>query len=353
MGKKPTTKSNRKTCTVLLVISFAMLFLIGCGEAANKKDADQIDYAKESNWLAFPDDANAHDIDVFYVYPTIYQGEGLQDINDSEQVEASQVPIRTQASVFADSANIYAPMYRQVGRESFNDTENLDSLLQVGEEDVKNALLYYLENYNNGKPFIIAGHSQGSSTLISLLTKIWGTTGAEDRMIATYIIGFSVTESDIAANPNIRMCESPTDNGCFIAYNSMKDGLQSESIQILEGSIVTNPLSWESSFADGEFVAASENLGAVFFTEDGYSPAKYVNFTSAQIKDHGLVCEPADTSVLSSYPIEGIYHPDDYSLFYENIKENIAARIDHYFEMNKTEDIAAPDWLSFKSLLKT
>ncbi|AWW27489.1 DUF3089 domain-containing protein [Acetobacterium sp. K1/6] len=322
---------KKKMYIVLLSIPLVMLSLVGCGEKVSQNEMNQVDYAKESNWLALPEDANAHDVDVFYVYPTIYQGDGLQDISDPEQVEASQVPLRTQASVFADSANIYAPMYRQVGKDGFNNTENLDSFLQVAEEDVKDAFLYYLENYNNGKPFIIAGHSQGSSTLISLLTKIWGTTGAEDRMIATYIIGFSVTESDIEANPKIRMCENPTDIGCFISYNSLKDGLQSESVQILEGAIVTNPLSWESSREDGIVVPASENKGSVFFSEEGYSPTLYKNFTSAQIKDHGLVCEPADLSILSSYPIEGIYHPDDYSLFYENIKENIAVRINAYF----------------------
>ncbi len=321
---------KKKMYIVLLSIPLVMLSLVGCGEKANQNEMTQVDYAQKSNWLALPEDANTHDVDVFFVYPTVYQGDGLQDITDPEQVEASQVPIRTQASVFADSANIYAPMYRQVGKDGFNNTENLDSFLKVAEEDVEDAFLYYLENYNNGKPFIIAGHSQGSSTLISLLTKIWGTTGAEDRMIATYIIGFSVTESDIEANPKIRMCENPMDTGCFISYNSLKDGLQSESVQILEGAIVTNPLSWESSQEDGAFVPASENKGAVFFSADGYAPTVYKNFTSAQIKDHGLVCEPADPSVLSSYPIEGIYHPDDYSLFYQNIKENIATRIDVY-----------------------
>ena len=321
----------------LLAIVMPVAFLVGCGKISEENATAKIDYSQENNWLTLPENPDAHDVDVFFVYPTIDQGTGLQDINDPEQIKASQVPIRTQASVFADSANIYAPLYRQVGRQGFENTKNLDNLLQVGEEDVENALRYYLENYNNNRPFIIAGHSQGSSTLISLLTKIWGTTGAEDRMIATYIIGFSVTESDIKANPNIRMCEGPTDTGCFIAYNSMKDGLQSSSIQILEGSIVTNPLSWISSLEDGEFIAASENLGAVFFTEDGYSPIRYENFTSAQVKNHGLICEPADTSVLSDYPIEGIYHPDDYSLFYENIRRNIAVRINQYFNEHSSD----------------
>ena len=321
----------RKTIKVLVMICVGALLMAGCAPADNTSETSQVDYSKEASWLAFPEDSNAHEVDVFFLYPTIYQGDGIQDITDPEQIAASEVPIRTQASVFGDSANIYAPLYRQVGREGFSDTENLDGFLQIAKQDAKDAFLYYLENYNNGRPFIIAAHSQGSSLMAEILTDIWGTTGAEDRMIATYIIGYSVTESDMENNPNIRMCESPTDTGCFISYNSLKDGMQSESIQILDGAVATNPLSWISSSEDGEYIPASENLGAVFFDDEGYNPTLYEHFTSAQVKDHGLACEPADTSVLSSYDVEGIYHPDDYSLFYENIKQNIADRIDAYF----------------------
>ena len=322
----------KKIFTLSFAITIMVLVIAGCqnGESVRK---ETVDYSEDSNWLAIPENVEAHDTDVFFVYPTIYQGNGVQDITDPEQIEEAKVTLRTQASVFEDSANIYAPLYRQVGRDGFNDVDNLNDYLAIGEEDVKNALLYYLENYNNGKPFIIAGHSQGSSTLISLLTKIWGSTGAEDRMIATYIIGFSVTDYDIGLNKSIRMCDGPRDLGCFIAYNSIKDGVQDQSVQILDGAIVTNPLSWKSAKDEGDYIDASQNLGAVFFDENGYEPMKYADFTSAQVKDGGLVCEVADTSILSDYPIDGIYHRDDYSLFYENIKENVAERIEQYFLM--------------------
>jgi hypothetical protein len=243
------------------------------------------------------------------------------------------VPVRTQASVFSDSANIYVPCYRQVGKSGFSDAKTLDANLQIGEEDLKQALQYYLEHYNNGRPFFIAGHSQGSSTLVSLLRKIWGSTGAEDRMLAAYLIGFSITRDDMDANPAIRMSAGPEDTGCFIAYNSIRDGVQDQSIQILPGAVVTNPLSWVSSSYNGVYVDASKNLGAVFFSEDGFEPRTYEQFTSAQVKDMGLACEISDESVLSSYPIEGIYHPDDYSLFYENIRQNIKDRVNRFLSL--------------------
>jgi len=293
-----------------------------------------VNYSDQYNWLFLPENPDEFEVDVFYVYPTVYQGYGLQNITNSEQTAEAMVPLRTQASVFGESANIYAPLYRQIGKSEFANVETLNDYIQVAQKDVEDAFYYYLENYNKGKPFIIAAHSQGSSLLREILKDIWGKTGAEDRMIATYIIGYSITEGDIEINKNIRMSEGPEDFGCFISYNSLADGAQSGSVQILENAIVTNPLSWESSSEDGEYIPASENLGAVFFDDEGFSPKIYPNFTSAQIKDNGLVCEPADTSILSSYPEEGIYHPDDFALFYGNIKENIAVRIEAYFSKN-------------------
>lgn len=72
-----------------------------------------------------------------------------------------------------------------------------------------------------------------------------------------------------------------------------------------------------------------ENLGAVFFADDG-TPTRYPNFTSAQIIDSGLIMQPANVTLVtvngSKFPA-GVYHAFDYSLFYENIRVNIAERI--------------------------
>jgi hypothetical protein len=268
-------------------------------------------------------------VDILWFYPTVLEeGNMLMDITDPELQLAAQETIDHQASVFTGNANLYAPFYRQLSISGFSLEESkVNELLAYGQDDMWRAIEYYLDNYNNGKPFIIAGHSQGSSNLLEILKANWGGTGKEELLVAAYLIGWSITPLDIAANPLIRMCESPTDINCFIAYNSMKDGVQDQSIQIVEGTWVTNPLSWESSTQNGEVVPADENLGAVFFPE-GEDPVYYPYFTSAQIKDSGLVCDVADPGLISPSAMpEGIYHRDDYSLFYENLKANALERI--------------------------
>ncbi len=329
-------KNVYKVLQIIIIFLITSILVAACGTNIRNIDSKDeiavasVDYSEEASWLALPENANAHPVDVFFVYPTIYQGSDTQDISDPEQIKASKEPLYTQASVFSESANIYAPLYRQLGKAGFSEPDFMEQL-EIGEQDVKDALLYYLAHFNKGKPFIIAGHSQGSSTLAALLTKIWGTTGAEERMIATYILGYSITEDNMMKNPAIRMSEDPLDTGCFIAWNTMADGMQDQAIQILPGAVVTNPLNWISTKEDGEYVPADKNLGAVFFTGEGYEQSFYPEFSSAQVKAGGLVCDPIDTQVLSDYPIEGLYHRDDYSLFYKNIANNIQQRIDEYF----------------------
>lgn len=325
-----TNTCSKQQRAVIAISTLVMILCIlpGCAGTVTSSAYEQnpVDYSETESWLVVPEEAAEYPVDVLYIYPTVYQGEGLQDIRDPLQREAAMTPVFTQAHVFKGMANIYVPMYRQLGRAGF-EAPDFEQKLQAGEADVKAALLYYLEHLNHGRPFIIAGHSQGASTLASLLTRIWGTTGAEDRLIAAYIIGYSITADDVSLNRAIRMCEGPLDTGCFISWNSIADGVQDQSVQIREGALVTNPLNWITSRDEGAYVSSKEHLGAVFFPEDGSGEIHYPQYTSAQVIDGGLVLEPAEPSLLSAYPIEGIYHRDDISLFWENIRQNAAERI--------------------------
>lgn len=314
---------------LFLVLLCLVTASCGDGSSVNLWLNDRLDYGQESNWLTLPDNADEYAVDVFYAYPTVYQGDGLADIADEGFIAAAGVPLRTQASVFEGAANIYAPLYRQLGKTGFaGDPDERDALLLVSEQDLEDALLYYLRHYNKGKPFFIAAHSQGTTLLVRLLTKIWGRTGTggEDRLIAAYLIGYSITQDDLDANTNMRMCRNADDTGCFISYNSVEDGKQASSVQILPGAHVTNPLSWETAMTGGAVVPATANAGAVFFDDDGYNPVLYEQFSSAQIKEGGLVCVFTDSTAFDAAAAAGIYHQYDYAIFYNNLRENIASR---------------------------
>ena len=76
---------------------------------------------------------------------------------------------RFMASVYEDSTNVFMPYYRQASlRTQLNAKEKTGDPRNALKNnppytDITAALDYYFENYNNGRPFIIAGHSQGSA----------------------------------------------------------------------------------------------------------------------------------------------------------------------------------------------
>jgi hypothetical protein len=165
--------------------------------------------------------------------------------------------------------------------------------------------------------------------LTDLLLAHWGATGAENRLVAALLPGWSLTPADLAANPALRMCDRSDQTGCVIMYNSIAEGRQAAAPTLKKGTLAVNPLSWTM---DGAFVPPARHLGAVFFDDAG-RPTPYPHFTSAQIVDGGLVVRPKNVdlvTVVGGHFPAGVYHAFDYSLFFENIRANVAERIDAF-----------------------
>ena len=321
-----------------IVSLLALTLILACGQALAASALPAFtqasvpkapDYAEPQSWLVQPDTPGAHQVDVFWAYPTILgdSQHWLMDPASTSLLKAAMNSVLTQAGVFSGQANIYAPIYRQMNMAGLSLPEKqVEDLMQYGMEDMQRALAYYLEHLNQGRPFILAGHSQGSNLLVEYVVQNWGTLGCEKRLVAAYLIGWSITGDDLKANPALKMCENATQVNCFISYNSVAQGRQSAAPTIRAGAIVTNPLTWTTKDI---FAPATLNLGATFFDEDG-STRTYPHFTSALVKDSGLEVHPEEPGLLDSdsttFP-SGVYHKFDYSLFFENLRQNVHDRI--------------------------
>lgn len=285
-------------------------------------------YALQNSWLTKPAKSTAP-VDVFFVYPTVLfnDSDWIMNTTRPDMIAAAKTSLDTQAVVFEGQANIYAPMYRQmnIAGLGLSDAEAAP-LHEIVHSDVWRALKHYLKYENNGRPFFLAGHSQGSMILTNLMLAHWGSTGAEDRLIAALLLGWSLTPEELAANPAVKMCDRPNRTRCVISYNTMAEGRQSVAPTLKKGALAINPLSWRM---DGVLVPAKKNLGAVFFDTHAV-PTTYPYFTSAQIVDGGLVVNPVNVDLVTTqgghFPA-GVYHAFDYSLFFENIRANIKERI--------------------------
>jgi len=283
------------------------------------------DYSNMLNWAVLPDMGADKVVDVVFFHPTSYFGDKSwnQSMLDERNDQRALEDITKQAAVFEGQCNIYAPFYRQASIHVLNASEkDKDSALGVGSADIDNAFKYYLENFNNGKPFILAGHSQGSNLLLLLLERNFDDPKLMKQLVAAYMIGWSVTADDLEAYPQLKVCESYDETCCIVSYNTQENNPEISVVR--KGAIAVNPLLWNTS---GEVAAKELNLGAVF--NIGGARKEIPHYTGAQIVDGALVV-PRPSNVKDLKTLRGFYHGYDYAFFYRNLEKNVADRIAAY-----------------------
>ena len=215
--------------------------------------ADTPDYSQNASWYKIPNITK--DVDTFYVYATEYMGLGENDpeyaaLDNAEMLKGVDNQYMLQASAYEDSSNVFVPYYRQAGmrvmRKSWLETGDVDKAISaMPYNDITAALDYYFKNYNNGRPFIIAGHSQGSAIIRLLLKKYFMEhPDYYKRMIAAYVIGYSITKDDLKAYPHLKFAAGETDTGVIISWNTEgKENVENniKTAVLLPGAISINP----------------------------------------------------------------------------------------------------------------
>ena len=297
------------------------------------------DYANESNWAALPSKKDSADavpfpltgngedtarVDVFFVHPTTFtSGDGWNaDVKDEElNRKTDKGTLRNQASVFNGSCKVYAPRYRQAHLKSYWNLAGSGKIaLDTAYADVKRAFDYYLAQYNNGRPFIIASHSQGSTHTIRLLHEEIEGKEIEKKLVAAYVIGMSVKPNSFSV---LTPCVSPSQTDCFCSWCTYAcnyyppyygDGMKS--------AIVVNPLSWTT---DSTHVTKDCSRGMLDFNFN-----MVANCTDAQIHAGMLWIHKPKFPGSRLIHIKN-YHIADYNLFWMDIRLNVAQRVSAYF----------------------
>lgn len=293
-------------------------------------------YSDDSNWAALPwkedfadrvpadtlyDRQDRADVDVFYVHPTSFYNPNHWNAELSRKMinnRTDRIIVKHQASVFNGSCKVYAPRYRQATIHAFwSETDKSDKAFEVAYNDVREAFIYYLNNYNKGRPFILAGHSQGASHIISLLIEFEDQAFIQDQLVTAYIVGMPVLPSYFE---RLKPCENATETGCYNGWSTMQHGERSNPIY--EQSICTNPLNWK---IDGTYASRLENKGAVVFNYNGLR----LNFCDAQ-SNTGILWVNKPKYWITSFVKN--YHVGDINMFWMNIRYNVAQRIKAFQE---------------------
>ncbi len=268
--------------------------------------------------------------DVFFIYPTIYKKEGKApyfwnaDVNDdSLNREIDESTIRFQASIFNAAGRVFAPRYRQAHLKAFftSDVRQSKLAFDTAFHDVCMAFEYYLKYFNQGRPFILAGHSQGSLHGAYLIKKYLDGTPLKNKLIAAYFPGMALP---IDSFKTIGACQGPDQTACIASWATYAHNATPE--WNFEGCIMVNPLSWTTT---SEPVKANQNPGGTLW--DFRIRPKLID---AQIaNDVVRVHKP-------KHPIAWLsrmknYHIADLNFFYISIRNNARHRVQTWWKEKK------------------
>ncbi len=327
---------KRRDLSLLCVVFFTCLIFVSCEKKAT-------DYSQTKHWLALPSKTDKQ-VDVFYFYPTIWERASEKDpitceIDNAQMLGYSKIIFDEQATAFETVGNIYAPYYRQmdVSMLTLPRKEQTRILKLVPVKDGTAAFDYYIKHYNNGRPYILAGHSQGADVILFLLSDYMKKhPDIYSRMVAAYVIGYGVTKEYLDNNPHVKFAEGPNDTGVVISYDVEAPGFKGNNPVLLPGSLAINPITWTR---DEKLAPASKNLGSRVANEKG----KFVfmkHYADARVdkKRGAVICSTVDPEKFSLhhklFPT-GLLHGYDIDLYYYNIRQNAENRTKHFLKKHR------------------
>ncbi len=264
--------------------------------------------------------------DVFFIHPTTLTDKDDErwnaEIDDAAiNAKTDNSTILYQASAFNEQSRVFAPRYRQAHIKAFYISEKeAQQYFDTAYEDVKNAFTYYLRNFNNGRPIIIASHSQGTKHAGRLLKEFFDNKPLQNKLVCAYIIGLPVTENYFNTIP---ACKDSAATGCLVSWRTYQRGYEIDKVENFK-AVVINPLTWTM---DTSFVSAKKNMGGVLLK---------FNKVVAQVVDaniHNNILWTSKPNIFGKILFnKKNYHIGDINLFYMNIRHNVKTRIMHYLK---------------------
>lgn len=315
------------------------------------------DYSEAESWV-YRDTSADKDADVFIIGPTMDYGDAgnyNMSLEDESHMSSYRSEINREKGLFEESANLYAPYYRQATLTVFTmeDEDAMQEYLDFAYEDVRSAFAYYLEHYNNGRPIILQGFSQGGYMVTRLIEEFFADEDLREQLVAAYAIGWCITQEDLDACPWLKMAQGETDLGVVISFECEAEGNDDGSLSVPLGQTMLsiNPLTWSTG---SEYADRSFNAGSVFMDSSGRVINRSLALTGAYIDEERgtLICPDLNPKYFPSIiPMfeTGEYHPYDYEIFYQNIKDNVARRLSVYLGTDSV--LSESEWQIFTNVM--
>lgn len=283
--------------------------------------------------LPIKEDQENADVDVFYVPP----GPRVLDNIPGADNQAKIKLILNEASCFNNSALIYSPRY-QPGKISDYKKKNGGGLNQAY-SDIRMAFKYYLDNYNDGRAFILAGHSQGGEHLVHLIKEfIVGkqNKALREKLVCAYVGGVKVGNDTFADDEGfgIELSRNKFDTQTVIAWSTCSMEKEKRGTHMAYGKAgagkceytwFTNeskagcsPVTWT---LDETTAFAKQHMGCLIngVLEPRMLESRLSADGTTLIKDEKIKAKVSN--------IDGDYNPSEFSLWWLDIRMNAAQRV--------------------------
>lgn len=310
-------------------------------------------YNDASAWVLRPQIIDASKPAVFFAHPVTYY-DGSKGWNaDINQPEARQIideiVIPNHVAPFMDGTQVWLPHYRQAtlySNLSFN--EDAKEALNLAYNDIETAFKTFLQHKAPGQKIIIVGMNQGALHLLRLMQQ--QPPELKEDIIAVYLIDQAIP-TDLAKQEEgksllgvIPPCKGLKETKCLVNFlsvsenNNRKIYLARKYSPVYDknngyfkrgkaAAICVNPLNGGSN-ADAD---EKLNSGAVAASklEEGTDPALLPAATGANCKDGLLLVDSLRPAALSPpvFELGSFYKVSSYNLFYDNLKNDLAARV--------------------------
>ena len=326
------TQDMKKTLTIATICALAVALFTQCGKAGKALACDELPaepkYEDSTQWYVTDRQAN---VDIFYIISTETGDYTLADGKTRHHADtwndSTRMPMLSEMvgvdTLVSGTLNFFSPYYRQCSLQSFVNDSTAEARMAVARNDVHRAFSHYMADMNNGRPFILAGFSQGAMILLDLLKEM-----DEDvfsRMVAAYAIGICITKDDIEACPHIIPAKGADDTGVTICYNSVRDAKCAMS-GFEKSEVAINPVNWKTDATPAELITEPSPLLPV-------DKQKKDSMTVTLDTTTGLLCVEGYSATDYLLPLigkEGNYHSREIWLYRDQLRENMQVRARKY-----------------------
>ena len=290
----------------------ALLLAVACGP--REQIPREPDYASPTSWYVTD---RGGEVDLFYISSTetFDTSEGRRLYHYAQAADSAACPNMRQEMqgvdrLLAGDLNFFSPYYRQVTMETYADSSLVSSRFPLAMEDVRRAFKHYVDELSGGRPFVLAGFSQGAEALVELLKEL--PDSLQSRLVAAYVIGWKIRPEDLAAGSAIRPAQRADDVGVTICYNSVDDPSVANPLVSGGNVVAINPVNWCTDATPAvlfDSLTVTLDPATKLLLVDGFDSS-------------GSGWEP--------YFEEGCYHVFEIRWYADYLRENVAERCKAY-----------------------